>query len=121
MLLSPLKHLSDAGQSVWVDYMSRQALRDGTIGRLLREDGVVGLRRRLRRATPRPVGARERRQGGVPGAGLAGRARGVRSAAGKWERTYHLDWQVPLEVDPSSATVSAPSTMSTSIRATGAI
>jgi transaldolase len=40
---SPLQQLSQVGQSVWVDFLSREALRDGTIERLMREDAVVGL------------------------------------------------------------------------------
>jgi transaldolase len=40
---TPLARLSQLGQSVWVDFISRQALRDGDIQRLIREDSVVGL------------------------------------------------------------------------------
>ena len=31
------------GQSVWVDFLSRQALEDGTIERMIRHDAVVGM------------------------------------------------------------------------------
>ena len=40
---TPLGRLSQLGQSVWVDYISRQALEDGELARLVREDSVVGL------------------------------------------------------------------------------
>ena len=40
---TPLARLSQLGQAVWVDFISRQALKDGDIARLIREDSVVGL------------------------------------------------------------------------------
>ncbi len=40
---TPLQQVSALGQSVWVDFLSRQALEDGTIERLMRDDAVVGL------------------------------------------------------------------------------
>src|SRR3954466_4557472 len=43
MTSSRLQELSDQGKSVWVDFVSREALEDGTIERLIREDAVVGL------------------------------------------------------------------------------
>ena len=43
MSASPLQQLSHLGQSVWVDFLSRHALQDGTIERFMREDAVVGL------------------------------------------------------------------------------
>src|SRR3954462_12627254 len=43
MTTSRLHQLSAEGQSVWVDFISRQALEDGTLERLIREDAVVGL------------------------------------------------------------------------------
>src|SRR4051794_31878691 len=43
MTTSRLHQLSAEGQSVWVDFISRQALEDGTIERMIREDAVVGL------------------------------------------------------------------------------
>jgi transaldolase len=43
MTSSRLHQLSEQGQSVWVDFVSRQALEDGTIARMIREDAVVGL------------------------------------------------------------------------------
>src|SRR4051794_10637607 len=43
MTPSRLQQLSEQGQSVWVDFVSREALEDGTIERLIRDDAVVGL------------------------------------------------------------------------------
>src|SRR3954453_5574127 len=43
MTSSRLHELSEQGQSVWLDFVSREALQDGTIERLIREDAVVGL------------------------------------------------------------------------------
>ena len=40
---TPLGRLSQLGQSVWVDFISREALQNGEIARLVREDAVVGL------------------------------------------------------------------------------
>jgi transaldolase len=40
--LSPLHRLSALGQSVWVDFLSRGAIRDGHLQSLLDEDAVVG-------------------------------------------------------------------------------
>jgi transaldolase len=40
---TPLARLSQLGQSVWIDFISRQALKDGDIARLVKEDSVVGL------------------------------------------------------------------------------
>src|SRR3954451_18687925 len=43
MTSSRLQQLSHEGQSVWVDFVSREDLEDGTIERLIREDSLVGL------------------------------------------------------------------------------
>jgi hypothetical protein len=40
--IAPLQQLSDQGQCIRVDFLSRRALTDGTIGRLMREDAGVG-------------------------------------------------------------------------------
>jgi transaldolase len=40
---SNLHRLSRHGQSVWIDSISRQWLRDGTLDRLMRDDAVVGV------------------------------------------------------------------------------
>lgn len=113
---SPLQQLSDLGQSVWVDFLSRQALDDGTIARLMRDDAVVGL-------TSNPTIFQKAMAGGdaydeqlhdvleheTDGKEvfLALAAQDVRDACDllreTWERTDHLDGQVSLEVDPRLA------------------
>jgi transaldolase len=42
-MTSPLHRLSEYGQSVWIDFLSRQALQNGKIARMMRDDAVVGL------------------------------------------------------------------------------
>ena len=43
MAKSRLHQLSELGQSVWIDQITRQWLRDGTLRRLMEEDAVVGV------------------------------------------------------------------------------
>jgi len=40
--LTPLRLLSALGQSVWIDFLSRESIRDGHLQSLLDEDSVVG-------------------------------------------------------------------------------
>src|SRR5919202_6066009 len=40
---TPLGRLSQLGQSIWVDFISRDALESGQLARLVRQDSVVGL------------------------------------------------------------------------------
>jgi transaldolase len=40
---SPLHRLADHGQSVWIDYLSRDLIRTGELERLMRDDAVVGV------------------------------------------------------------------------------
>src|ERR671922_378084 len=40
---SPLQQLADHGQSVWIDFLSRQLLHSGELARMMREDAVVGV------------------------------------------------------------------------------
>src|ERR671931_1280017 len=40
---SPLQQLADHGQSVWIDFLSRQLLQSGELARMMREDAVVGV------------------------------------------------------------------------------
>jgi len=39
----PLQQLTELGQSVWIDYLSRELLQSGELARLVREDAVVGV------------------------------------------------------------------------------
>jgi transaldolase len=40
---TPLQQLSDHGQSVWIDYLSRDLIQSGELERMMREDAVVGV------------------------------------------------------------------------------
>src|SRR5438874_11424206 len=40
---SNLHKLSDLGQSVWIDYLSRTMLHEGELARMMDEDAVVGV------------------------------------------------------------------------------
>src|SRR5437016_820179 len=40
---SRLHQLSELGQSVWIDYLSRDLLRTGELARMMEEDAVVGV------------------------------------------------------------------------------
>jgi transaldolase len=39
---SPMTHLSALGQSVWIDFLSRESIREGHLQHLIDEDSVVG-------------------------------------------------------------------------------
>ena len=43
MSTSPLHRLSDLGQSVWLDYLSRDFIKDGKLERMMEEDALVGV------------------------------------------------------------------------------
>src|SRR2546429_1549147 len=40
---SPLKQLSELGQSVWIDYLSRDLLQSGGLAQKMEEDAVTGV------------------------------------------------------------------------------
>ena len=40
--MNPLKELLNHGQSVWLDFISRQLIRSGELKRLVEEDGLRG-------------------------------------------------------------------------------
>jgi transaldolase len=43
MANSRLHQLSEVGQSVWIDFLSRQMIQSGTLARMMDEDAVVGV------------------------------------------------------------------------------
>src|SRR5438552_17749307 len=43
MAKSNLHRLSELGQSIWIDYLSRDLLQSGELARMMREDAVVGV------------------------------------------------------------------------------
>ena len=114
---TPLKQLSEHGQSVWIDYLSRSLIRDGDLARLIGDgvDGVTSNPTIFQAAIaegdaydeqlPEVLQTRERSQGGVPGAGQGGHPRCLRRCCGRvfdrGEKTR--DGWVSLEVDPNLA------------------
>jgi transaldolase len=42
-MTSPLEQLAGYGQSVWIDFLSRDLLRSGSLARAIEQDGVVGV------------------------------------------------------------------------------
>jgi transaldolase len=40
---TPLQRLSALGQSVWIDFLSRNMIREGELARMMRDDAVVGV------------------------------------------------------------------------------
>ena len=40
---NPLKQLNEFGQSVWLDYVSRDLLRSGQLGKMIEDDGLCGV------------------------------------------------------------------------------
>ena len=41
--MNPLKQLESAGQSPWLDYVSRSQIRSGEIATLIERDGLKGM------------------------------------------------------------------------------
>src|SRR5215472_13503351 len=39
----PLQQLADLGQSVWIDFLSRDLVQSGRLARLMHDDAVVGV------------------------------------------------------------------------------
>ncbi len=42
-MTNPLKAISELGQSVWIDHLSREFITSGTLDRMIREDGIKGV------------------------------------------------------------------------------
>ena len=42
-MTNPLRTLQEYGQSVWLDFVSRELLKSGGLGRLVAEDGIRGV------------------------------------------------------------------------------
>ena len=114
---SRLHQLSALGQSVWIDYLSRDLLHSGELAQMMEEDAVTGVTsnptifqkaiaagRRLRRPDARPARARGGPEGDLHRARRPRHRRGVRPDAqasgtsGKGLRGY-----VSMEVDPTLA------------------
>ena len=41
--MNPLKRLNDYGQVIWLDFLSRRFIADGSLKRLIDEDGLAGV------------------------------------------------------------------------------
>jgi transaldolase len=113
---NPLQRLSELGQSVWIDFLSRQSNRDGHLQELIDEDSVVG-------ATSNPsIFQKAMAEGAAYDDQLAGLAKEGLSAeecfwalaeqdireacdlfAPAFEASAHRDGYVSIEVDPRLA------------------
>jgi transaldolase len=112
----PLQRLAELGQSVWIDYLSRELLVSGELARLVRENAVVGVTSnptifekaiargdaydaQLRQLLPRALSAKE--------VFLELASADVAAACDQlhpvWEQTGGLDGYVSIEVDPNIA------------------
>jgi hypothetical protein len=43
--MNRLRALAEKGQSVWLDFLSREIIENGRLKRLIDEDGLAGIRR----------------------------------------------------------------------------
>jgi transaldolase len=112
----PLQRLAELGQSVWIDYLSRELLVSGELARLVRENAVVGVTSnptifekaiaggdaydaQLRQLLPRALSAKE--------VFLELASADVAEACDQlhpvWEERGGLDGYVSIEVDPNIA------------------
>jgi transaldolase len=113
---SPLARLSALGQSVWIDFLSRESTRSGHLQSLIDEDAVVG-------ATTNPtIFQKAMSEGSAYDQELSRLAANTTDAreifwdlaqrdvgeacdvfGGVWERTHGRDGYVSIEVDPRLA------------------
>jgi transaldolase/glucose-6-phosphate isomerase len=115
--MNPLRSLNDYGQSVWLDFLSRRFIADGSLKRLIDEDGLAG-------ATSNPsifekaiVDSHDYdlsldaaiREGNLDGGALFERVavEDIQNAADVlrpvYEATRHRDGYVSIEVSPDRA------------------
>jgi transaldolase len=112
----PLQRLAELGQSVWIDYLSRDLLESGELARLVAEDAVVGVtsnptifEQALSQGDAYDVQLRELLSRGLSGKELflelacADVAAGCDLLRPLWEQTGGQDGYVSIEVDPSLA------------------
>jgi transaldolase len=112
----PLERLADLGQSVWIDYLSRELLEGGELVRLVAEDAVVGVtsnptifekaisegdayNEQLRTLVHRPLSAKELFVE-LASADVAAACDVLRPV---WEQSDGRDGYVSIEVDPNLA------------------
>ena len=111
-----LQQLAELGQSVWIDFLSRELLTSGELARLVREDAVVGVTsnpaifekaithsgaydQQLRDLLPRELSAKEI-FGELARADVTTACDLLRPV---WEQTGGRDGYVSIEVDPNLA------------------
>src|SRR5438132_6913892 len=114
--IRPLQRLAELGQSVWIDYLSRELLASGELARLVREDAVVGVTsnptifeqalahgdaydEQLRELLGRELSAKEVFLE-LASADVAAACEVLRPV---WEQTGGRDGYVSIEVDPNIA------------------
>jgi transaldolase len=114
--VSPLGRLSELGQSVWIDYLSRELLEGDGLARLVREDAVVGVTsnpsifqqaiahgnaydEQLRELLPSGLGSKDLFLE-LACSDVAAACDLLRPV---WERTGQQDGYVSIEVDPNLA------------------
>jgi transaldolase len=113
---SPLQRLSELGQSVWIDYLSRDLLESGELARLVAEDAVVGVTSNpsIFQQALADGDAYDRQLRTLLASGLARKDIFLELACADvvaacdllrpvWERSNHLDGYVSIEVDPNFA------------------
>ncbi|HEU5405227.1 MAG TPA: transaldolase [Gaiellaceae bacterium] len=112
----PLQRLAEFGQSVWIDYLSRDLLDSGELARLVAEDAVVGVtsnptifEHALSHGDAYDVQLRELLPRGLSGKELflelacADVAAACDLLRPVWEQTRGGDGYVSIEVDPNLA------------------
>jgi transaldolase len=114
--IRPLQRLAELGQSVWIDYLSRDLLASGELARLMRESAVVGVTsnptifekaiahgdaydEQLRELLPRELNIKEVFLE-LACADVAAACDLLRPV---WEQTSGRDGYVSIEVDPNFA------------------
>lgn len=112
----PLQRLAEFGQSVWIDYLSRELLESGELARLVREDAVVGVtsnptifEQAISHGDAYDAQLRELLPRGLSGKDLflelacADVAAGCDLLRPEWEQSGGRDGYVSIEVDPTLA------------------
>ncbi len=112
--MTRLQQLSALGQSVWIDFLSRDLLESGALARAIEEDAVVGvtsnptiLQKALGQGDAYDAQIRDAADGDVKHLFLELVMRDVANACDLlrpvWERTAGGDGYVSIEVDPNLA------------------
>jgi transaldolase len=112
--MSRLEQLSNLGQSVWIDFLSRDLLESGALARAIRDDAVVGVTsnptifaKALSRGDHYDAQLASRRGGDAKRSFLALAMRDVADAcdllSAVWRQTERRDGYVSIEVDPNLA------------------